>query len=172
MEVSGASLRREIMIKARIKSGTFEIEYEGAEEFFRSEFLGIAEEIRNRLSDASGAEPEAVVSASLARQSERVPSTSTGTTRSIAARLSAKTGPDLLLAAAARLNIVEDRDRFRRQDLLEEIKTASGYFKANMAKNLSQNLKTLIKDGKLIELANEVYTLSAGARTDLENKVS
>ena len=155
-------------IKARIKTATLEVEYEGAVEFFKNEFL----EIIGTLKDQTGTgQPSHSSATRVIDSGAPAPSGSSGTTRSLAARLGVKTGPDLLMAAAGRLHLVEDRASFKRQDLLEEIKTASGYYKANMGKNLSQNLKTLIKDGKLIELANEVYTVSADARTELEQRL-
>ncbi len=101
-------------IKARIKTATLEVEYEGAVEFFKNEFL----EIIGTLKDQTGTgQPSHSSATRVIDSGAPAPSGSSATTRSLASRLGVKTGPDLLMAAAGRLHLVEDRASFKRQDL-------------------------------------------------------
>jgi hypothetical protein len=54
-----------------------------------------------------------------------IPSLTTGT---IAAKLKARSGSTLLMAAAAHLTFVADKSTFSRQDLLSEMQSATSYY--------------------------------------------
>src|SRR5262245_42346929 len=110
-------------IKARIKTATLEVEYEGAVEFFKNEFLEIIGTLKDQASTGQPSHSSKALATRVTDSGASASSGSSGTTRSLAARLGVKTGPELLMAAAARLHLVEDRVSFKRQDLLEEIKT-------------------------------------------------
>lgn len=101
--------------------------------------------------------------------STKMPSLTTG---SIAGKIGAKSGSDLLLAAAGHLALVKKRDTFSRQALHDEMKSATAYYKKNYSTNLSSYLKTALKDGPLSETAKDTFALTAAAREDLEKKLA
>ncbi len=144
--------------KIRIKLGAIEIEYEGAEDFLKEELPELLKAVSD-LYKSSG-----VVAV------ENVPRTGDGssgsngvqgTTATLAAKLGGGSGPDLTMCAAARLHFVLGKDKFHRKELLEEMKSASNYYNANYAKNLSALLGGLVKAGKLMEPSKDNYSLSA-----------
>jgi hypothetical protein len=149
--------------KIRIKTLGLELDYEGSEEFFKKELL--------KLLDVAGSSPGGR-KASTPAEPLILPSDGSRSTRSIAAALDVKTGSDLVLAAAAQLVLFRGSESMRRQALLDEMKTATGYYKSTVSNNFSKYLGTLVRDGKLIELSPEVYTLSAGVRVELERKLA
>ena len=89
-------------------------------------------------------------------------------TTTIASRLKATTGPDLAVAAAARLTIFERRDSFTRAQLLAAMKLATGHYKSSMASNLSSSLKGLVRNTRFNETGSGTYTLTASERSTLE----
>jgi hypothetical protein len=154
--------------KLRIRIGEVEIDYEGSEEFLKQELpqlLTTAMELHK----ASGTAPQKSVEHPKAlSQSNGAPSLQL-TTGSIAATISAKTGSDLLRAAAARLVLIAGKETFSRQELLSEMQSATAYYKASYSGNLSKTLKTALqKGGPLSETAKNTYALTAAARSELE----
>src|SRR5207245_11520222 len=91
-----------------------------------------------------------------------------GTTSTLAARLKAASGPELIVAASARLTFVLGHRSFRRKQILEEMRTASGYFRSTYSANLTKYLRSLAKAGTLIEASQGMYALSAAKREELE----
>ena len=87
--------------------------------------------------------------------------TSYGTVTAIAAKMGVKKGPELIIAAATKLNVVDGRDRFSRDELIAAMKSASSYYKKSYLSNLSAQLKTLLDNGRLTEPATDHYTLTA-----------
>lgn len=156
--------------KIKIKMGTIELEAEGTEEFLKQEIpeflktistLHSATTVENKTNGkAEGAVPP--------RQAGTRLELSTG---SIAAKLDSKSGPDLILAACARLELVLGKANYNRQAILDEMKTANSYFKVTYRKNYSRDLHNLIVNGKLVESAAGIYALHATARQDLEAQV-
>jgi hypothetical protein len=95
------------------------------------------------------------------------------TTKSIAAHIDAKSGNDLLLAAAAHLVLVKHVEPFSRAQLLEAMKSAHSYYNKNYSANLTGYIKRAIqKDGPLAETASDSYALTAHARKSLEQKLA
>ena len=94
------------------------------------------------------------------------------TTNTIASKLSVKTGNDLVIAACAHLTFVKGADTFTRSNILAEMKLASNYYKATMRKNLSNILKTLINQNKLLETAKDTYALEASLKTQLGSQLN
>jgi hypothetical protein len=93
------------------------------------------------------------------------------TTGSIAAKLDCKSGPELVMAAAARLTFVLQTATFARQKIIDEMKTASAYYKSTYVSNLSSSLNNLVKDGKLNEPSQGNYALTATSLKDLEQRL-
>jgi hypothetical protein len=156
--------------KMRIKMGEIEVEYEGSEDFIKQE-----------LPEILGAVSKLYQNSGLVRSAASIPIAAqpTGTASpiqslsvtTIAAKLPCKSGPDLILAAATRLS----RDgvtSLSRQSILDEIKLATGFYKATYRSNLSNYLLTLVKEGKLQETAKDTYALSASTKTEIEAKLA
>jgi len=93
------------------------------------------------------------------------------TTSTIAAQLGVNSGHDLLVAAAAQLTFVQDKQSFTRKELLAEARSASAYYKENMRKNLSNYLNSLVKASTLNEVSAGVFALHANTRAELESKI-
>ena len=82
-----------------------------------------------------------------------------------------KTG-DLVIAAAAQLTFVQQKDKFTRDDIAAEMKAAPIFFKQNMIGNLTATLNTLTKADRLNQSGKDVYALSSSERTSLEPKLA
>lgn len=158
--------------KLRIRIGEVEIDYEGTEEFLKIELpqlLKTAMELHK--ADEAGSSHQT----DRKQKGGATPSGQTLllTTNSIAAKLGAKSGSDLLLAAAAHLALVKKSEPFTRPQLLTEMKSATSYYNKNYATNLSSYLKTAIqKDGPLSETSKHSYALSAAARAQVETSLA
>ena len=158
--------------KMRIKMGPIEIEYEGSEDFLKQELTDLL--AVSKLYQDSGlpevgptttGRPEAAAVTGV--ESSR---TSAMTVTTIAAKLSAKSGTDLILAAGASLTR-GGSDTFVRQKLLDEMKKATGYYKKSYGSNLSNYLLTLVKEGKL-QTAKDTYSLNVGTKNEIEAKLA
>jgi hypothetical protein len=158
-----------------IKLGAIEVEYEGSESFLKEDLQellrGVAqlyEQSKAALESSSdSADEQQGNPAAAARSTAKLQAT----TGSIAAKLNASSGPELILAAAARLTLALQMETFSRQKLTEEMKTATAYYKPTYVKNLSGYLKNLIKDGKLNEPSQGNFALTASSLRDMEQRL-
>jgi len=155
------------MPRIKIALGSLEMEYEGDQAFIEGSLLTLAErmiELSQRLpSETASEEP------GRAQPSPQRPELSTNT---IAQIISAKTGSDLALAAIAKINIVRASPTAARQDILDEMKQATTYYKDTFAGNLSNYLDTLVKSRKVNMVARSTYALGASERGRLEAAIS
>lgn len=131
-------------IKVKIKIGQVEIEYEGPEEFLKSEMPKILQEVQ-KLHALPEMEPSDGGSGAGGFGQSHGQGGITGTTGAIAAKLKASSGPDLIIAAAAKLSFVDKLDHIPRKMFLDEMKSATGYYKATYRANLSGYLERLVK---------------------------
>jgi hypothetical protein len=159
--------------KLRIRIGEVEIDYEGTEEFLKEELPQLLKTAME-LHKASGGSPSGGTGkAGATGGSAGGPKVASLTTGSIAAKLGAKSGSDLLTAAAAHLALVTNTEPFTRQQLLSEMQSATSYYKSSYSPNLTKYIKTALqKDGPLSETAKNSYALTAAARADLEKKLA
>lgn len=166
--------------KIKIKLGAIEIEYEGSETFLKEELPQLLTAVSDLYAKSQGAFDALVPEANPASFQESGGNSIQGsasrkkieaTTGSIAAKLSVKTGPELAMAAAARLTLVLNTPTFARQKLLEEMKTASAYYKATYLNNLTGTLHRLVSDGKLNEPSQGNFALTASSLKDLEQRI-
>ncbi|CAN7314170.1 hypothetical protein [Paraburkholderia terricola] len=169
--------------KIKIKLGAIEVEYEGSESFLKEELPALLTAVSDLYQRSTGGNgTNADVGNDSKGQSTGGPSaalptqangkTILGTTNTIAQRLQVKSGPDLLLAAAARLTIVENREVFTRQQLLDEMKTATAYVRSTYLTNLGRTLTNMVKDGTLNEARTGQFALSASRREELETRLA
>jgi hypothetical protein len=91
---------------------------------------------------------------------------------SVAARLDAKTGTEVAIAAAAHLQICLGQDTFNRRDLLKTMQAKTGYYKASMGSNLIATLKSLVKAKRINSLTGDQMSLSAGEIASLRAKLA
>ncbi len=159
--------------KLRIRIGEVEIDYEGTEEFLKQELPQLLKTAME-LHKAAGATPanEADGKSNPADETGGAKNGLSFTTGGIAAKIEAKSGSDLLLAAAGHLVLMNKTEPFSRAQLLTEMKDAKAYYKKSYSGNLSGYLKTALRDGSLAETATDSFTLTARARKDLEKKLA
>lgn len=90
---------------------------------------------------------------------------------SIATKLGAKTGADVALAAAAALQIFDQKETFTRGELLEMMKKGTLHYKENMSSNLTAIIKSMLGP-KLNQISDGVYSLTSDAYQDLAGKLA
>lgn len=76
----------------------------------------------------------------------------------IASKLNCKSGPDLIIAAAAYIHFIDKKASFSRDDISQAMKKATGYFKDSYISNLTANLASLEKANALTQ-ASSTYSL-------------
>ncbi len=155
--------------KLRIRIGEVEIDYEGTEEFLKQELPSLLKTAMELHKAAGGSAASKTSGTGGKKEQAAVGSLTTGT---VAARLKAKSGADLLIAAAAHLALVARKETFSRQQLLTEMQDATAYYKKSYSNNLSKSLSGAVTDGKLQETAKNTYALSAGTRGELEAQLA
>jgi DNA-directed RNA polymerase delta subunit len=90
------------------------------------------------------------------------------TTKTIASKLSVNSGPELIMATCAYLTLVLNKHNIGYQEILQEMKSASGYYKQTYTSNLGAYINNLIKGKKLVEVSNKVYSIPANIVKELE----
>ncbi len=161
------------MVEISIQCAGVCVSYKGEGRFLESTALGIIRGIIEACAGHDTASP--VLSATHPGKAavdllSMAPSTLT--TKAIATRLKAKTGTELAMAAIAYLAIFAGRNEFTRHEILSEMKSATGFYKANMSFNLSKMLSKLIKDGKLNETGKREYSSPESEKARLENELA
>jgi hypothetical protein len=153
----------------KIKFGPVEIEYEGDEKFSKDEISQMLVKISDLLKDPNIKKSLNVTSDPA--KTDKPGSDFKGTVATFAAKLGGSSGPELAIATAAQLTIGEGFGTFTREQLLNGMRTASGYYKESYNKNLSSSLNSLIKAGKLKETVKGTYSLDAVLCGELRNKL-
>ncbi|MGF1594618.1 MAG: hypothetical protein ACFCUW_15155 [Kiloniellaceae bacterium] len=163
----------EEIAKIRMKIGQLEIEYEGSSSYLADGFLNLVEETASFYWKHRSKIPiEPAPAQTDGNASPALPPGADHSTNTIATKIKSKTGPDLIMAAAARLTLVENKERFTRVELLKEIQTASSFFKSTYRDNLSKYLKTMVKADRLRLVANNTYALPANEKKNLGAKLA
>ncbi|EDM82228.1 hypothetical protein LMED105_14480 [Limnobacter sp. MED105] len=155
--------------KLRIKMGPIEVEYEGSEDFLKQELPELLQALTTLYKDSgiSDAQPASAPGA----KANATPGPQ-GTTNTYAAALGGGTGTELALAAGARLRIGMGAETFTRAKLLEEMKSASSYYKKSYSGNLSNIIGTLVTNQKFIEAAKDTYSLHATTENELRTRLA
>lgn len=155
--------------KIRIKLGPIEVDYEGSESFLKQE-LPILIKTVTEMSKSLNIKLEDPNSGS--KSSGRAGQTVQLSTKSIAAKLSCSSGPELIIAAAAHFALVKEQDTFSRKELLKEMQATTGYYKSSYSKNLSAYLKTVLTDGSLTEPTTGNFSLSAKKLEEMRRQLA
>lgn len=87
-------------------------------------------------------------------------------TDTIATALGAKSGSDVVMAAAGHLHFAQNKQKFTRQELISEMKSAPAYFKDTYINNLSTYLMGLTKADRLRLVSSNTYALSNKERQE------
>lgn len=156
--------------KIRIKLGEIEIEYEGDEQYLKNDLNSLLDKI-GEFTDKHNI--RAVKEPTKANtQGINTPGVIKGTTATIGAKLGASTGPDLIIAAAAKLTFVDGKATFGRKEILASMKEATGVYKKTYLDNLTGYLARVVQQQKLVQISADSYALeqelkkSLGAQLD------
>ena len=159
--------------KVRVRFGKNEVECEGSEAFVKDELPELIR-LMAELAPTAPEAPEFAERSSEPSSGEAPVSTSkiVGTTLTIAQRLKAKSGRELLYAAAAHLAFVANKEEFSRAELAGAMKSATGVWKQTFMNNLSAIINNAAKEGDLFEVRAGVYALPIKKREELETALA
>jgi hypothetical protein len=152
--------------KIHIKVGGIEIDYEGDSAFLEKDLLKMVQELQK-------VAPTAFAGALHGSSAGGKPPTGaqTLTTKSIATKLSAKSGSDVAEAAVAHLAIIKGMATFKRSDINDAMKSAAGIYKSTMTSNLSAIIQTLLNQDTLVETGTDTYALTPAAESKLKERL-
>ena len=151
--------------KIRIKVGGVEVECEASESFLKSELPDLLNAVSSLYENSgkpledSGSPGEADAGGS---------KTVHGAVTTFASKLNVKSGSELIVAACARLTFALNKGTFTRDEIADEMKAATGYFKKSYIGNMTKYLVTLIKSDELVQPSDNKYALSPTKRKALE----
>ena len=149
----------------KFQMGELCVEYRGEQSFIVDDLARVVQE----LLDAAPAEILADVSADEDTTIESPqPQIQHMSTNTIAGNMGAKSGPDLVMAAIAHVQLVQRRDKATRSDIMSEMKKATTYYKSTFGSNLSSYLKTLVRARRLNLVAENTYALVASERSSMQ----
>lgn len=152
--------------KIKIKVGQIEVEFEGSEEFIKNELVQMVEAISGmHIAKLPPATPPSQNPANSETFSNGAKGWGVTT---YAANLKVQTGTDLIIATCAYITLENGKGTFSRKEVLDEMKEATSYFKANYTKNLSRYFDQLVKNGDLVITSSKLFALSANKKSALE----
>ena len=156
--------------KLRIKAGPVEFEYEGEAPLAVTDIKELFSHIETLFKSpmavaVEGTEvPEAPAPTKLlpAPASDPAPTISGQKlhVNSVAQKLKAKSGSEVAVAAAATLQIYDEKQTFTRTELLATMKKATMHYNTNMSSNLTKILDTLV-GSKFNQISDGVYSLTS-----------
>ena len=159
--------------KIVLKIGHLEVEYEGSEAFLKEDIFRLMEKVIGFHAEHSTALSADLPQATTEDEDATVGQPETNmSTSTIATRLNAKSGPELAIAAAAHLTLVQDKEKFSREEIHNDMKSSPNHYKKSMSGNLSLSLQSLIKGGRLNEISDGHYALSAPERKKMEKNLA
>jgi hypothetical protein len=159
--------------KIRLKLGGLEVEYEGKSSFLKEDLFSLLQKTATLYAESRGsipAQPAGGANGAAAPGSQS--SSLDHSTNTIASHLGGSTCTDLVMAAAAHLALVKGKGKFTRQEISDEMKGATTYYKVNMGGNLSKSLDTLVRGKRLNQVDKGTYALSASERSSIEAKLA
>lgn len=176
IESVGAGRGLVTLAKIKVKIGTIEIEYEGEPAFLSDGLPDLLEKMGSLSRNA-----EVSITSSGTEQPESSPFEETVvnnvkvigqlSANSVAARLSVKSGADIIICALATLEVVEGKGGVTKKEIQSEMRKATSYFNANHISNYGKNLDTLIKAKRVNQLGSDNFALTASERKFVEAKI-
>jgi flagellar hook assembly protein FlgD len=158
------------MANIKIKIGTLEFACEGEEDFLKTEvpnFLKTVGEFYQQI--PRDTTPTTPIIPKLNGNGHQEPLEMS--VNNIATKLNASSGAELTLASCASLTLVKRMTTFSRQQILDEMKDATNFYKESFSANLSAQLTRLVENGKLIERSTGQYALAAQTKTEMETRL-
>ena len=154
-----------------LKVGNVEIRFGGSEKMFDSKIEPIVKDLIQfgKTSTAEIRVNEVERSVASAGGKSSLP---TMTVKSVAAKFGAASGSELLYAAVASLATLKKKETFTRQELNDEMKQATGFYKTSYSSNLSNYIDTLCKEGTIIETSKDTYAAQAAALANMEQRLA
>ena len=156
--------------RVRFRVGDLELEYQGPSSYIEGGLIDLFEKVLSygdfdvKLAEQAPQPPADPGEESSPRQMETDISLAT-----MISRLGAKTGADVVFMAAAHLAVCQVRSRFSRADILENAKSADGYYKKSIGSNLSSYLDRLLKDSRLSQYSDKSYSLPESQRQSVQS---
>jgi hypothetical protein len=154
----------------QIQIGDMSFTYKGNQQYIENGFLDAVKQVlemrppqNGKVVGAIALGEEPAVAGSPAKNLQHA------TTNTIASLTDTKTGPDLVVAAVTHLQLVKGQEKALRSDILEEMKSATTYYKDTFSGNLSSYLDSLVKTKRLNMVAPKTFALTAAERQKLEN---
>jgi len=159
-------------MQIKLAFGAVQIEYDGSEDYFTSAVPGIIEKIA-ALSSAAPARKTKPANSEPQENSGSVGGQSglDHSTNTVAKLLNAQTGPDLIMAAVAKLIIVDGADKATRSQITSEMRAATAFYKKTYSNNLSKYLETLTKADQLRLMGENLYGLPNKQRDQIETRL-
>ena len=154
--------------KIRIRLNNVEVEYEGEQSFLASELLPMIEKLL-ALAPRGVADPPNGNDL-LKNGGAGLGKGAIGTLNTLAAKLKPSSGPDLIVASLYHLAKADGQETATRQQILDRMKTARGYYKASFSNNMSTYLEKLVKANRIREAASKTYSLATSTYDELEAK--
>lgn len=159
--------------KVKIKIGSVEVEFEGSEEFLKSELIKLATSVSELSKESGMVTPPGKIESSNQEKGKIAPE-KTKIQWSIgymASKLNCNTCSCLIKAACAHITFVAKQPSFTRKEIHDQMKKAKNHYKVNYSKNLSYYLKTLLDNDELNESVSNTYALTQKCRKELETQL-
>lgn len=162
--------------KIKLKVGSIELEYEGDPEFLKegleSLLVTMTDLAKIAPPEEQSQEYDAEVGAG-AGENAQLPNGHQLSTSTIAAHMSVKTCPELVVCALVNLEIIQGKSGADRKEISEQMKSATAYYKATMqGGNLSTAFVNLTKAKRVNDIGSGRYPLNATERKSLEAKIA
>lgn len=156
------------MSRVRVSAGNVALEYEGDEEFSRSDALKFFQEFLEaaKATDVQVAATQNPAGSNHVSDNRKDLSVST-----IAVRIGVKSGLDLILAASLYLELTLGRTSYDRKEILEAMRQAGGFYRQTYNNNLTSYLNSIERDQKLVKQASNKYCLSIRTKTELISRI-
>lgn len=148
----------------KISIGTLSVEYTGQQSFVEDGLLELIDALTEKAPDVASIAPASGGSSMGAHTTIGHLSTNT-----IASQMSSHSGPDLIVAAVAHIQLVKGQDKANRAEIGKEIKSATTYYKASFGGNLTSYFNSLVKAKRLNQISQDAYALSASERATMES---
>jgi hypothetical protein len=161
--------------KLRIRAGAVEFEYEADSDL---SFENVKELIASIESLASASPSGSAPAPDGGATGGGAPTSASGGggglklhVNSIAGKINAKTGADVAVAAAAYLQLVQDKDTFSRSELVAAMKSATKFYNKNYLSNLTKILNGLV-GSKFNQTGTDQYSLTQAEHASLETTLA
>jgi hypothetical protein len=153
--------------KIKLRAKGIELECEGPIDFIKKELPVLLKTLTGVLAEAKLSEEEESSSVRFPRVGLAV----AGTTKSLAAKLKATSGPGLFKAAMAHLQLVKKKEMPSRQEILDEMRTATTIYRKAFSNNLTKTIAKLLSTQEINEPKTGHFSLSEGELSRIAKEI-